>query len=291
MDHHNVFQRIAEKVPEMSKSQEKIASYILENPNTVPFFTVSKLSKKAGVSEATVVRFAVFLGYSGYPELQQDLQNSVQKQLTTTERLKMSSEVYEGKEQVIYDIFQDDIDNIKSTMEKLDIDAFSRAANLILQGEKVYISANRSAASLGVFLQYYLNIILGNTELLGSIESFSDRLYQLSEKDVVIGISFARYSVGTINMVKFAKEQGATTIVITDNLKSPLIPYADIYLTASSQMPSFLDSFAAPFSLINALLAFIGRERMQDVEDRLEKLEEVWGKFGIFYLNGKDSHK
>ncbi|MDQ0268254.1 MurR/RpiR family transcriptional regulator [Cytobacillus purgationiresistens] len=279
----NIYQRMAEKMPQMSKSQEKVASYILKNMNTVPFLTVAKLAKKAEVSEATIVRFAVFLGYSGYSELQQLMQSSVQKQLTTPERLKMSSDVYNDQVQGIYEVFQDDISNIKATMEKLDEQQFLKAANLLLKGRRIYICANRSAKAIGVFLQYYLNIILGHSEMIGSADIVSEQLYKLQEDDVVIGISFARYSMNTIELVKYAKEQGATTIAITDNLMSPLIPHSDVVLTASSQLPTFIDSFTAPFSLINALIAYLGKERMNVVEDRLGKLEELWERFDIFY--------
>ncbi|WP_339225762.1 MurR/RpiR family transcriptional regulator [Bacillus sp. PS196] len=285
MGQKNVYQLIAEKMPAMSKSQEKLAAYIINNPNTVPFYTVATLAKLTGVSEASVVRFAVFLGFSGYRELQNQMQNSVQMQLTTRDRLKMSSQVYDDSNQDIYDIFKDDIANIKSTMENLDSKAFLDAANLLINGKEVYISANRSATSLGLFLQYYLDIIIGNAQLLGPVENKPEQLYRLNEKDVVVGISFSRYSTSTVNMIAFAKERGATTIVITDNFLSPLVPHADVVLTASSQLPTFFDSFVAPLSLINTLIAFVGKKRMNDSEDRLEKLEEIWERFGTFYSN------
>ncbi|AIX08240.1 MULTISPECIES: MurR/RpiR family transcriptional regulator [Bacillus] len=285
MGQKNVYQLIAEKMPAMSKSQEKLAAYIINNPNTVPFYTVATLAKLTGVSEASVVRFAVFLGFSGYRELQNQMQNSVQMQLTTQDRLKMSSQVYDDPNQDIYDIFKDDIANIKSTMENLDSKAFLDAANLLTNGKEVYISANRSATSLGLFLQYYLDIIIGNAQLLGPVENKPEQLYRLNEKDVVVGISFSRYSTSTVNMIAFAKERGAATIVITDNFLSPLVPHADVVLTASSQLPTFFDSFVAPLSLINTLIAFVGKKRMNDSEDRLEKLEEIWKRFGTFYSN------
>lgn len=278
----NVYQNIAGQIGEMSKSHVKIATYILENQTTVPFFTVGKLAKMAGVSDATVVRFATSLGYSGYPEMQQYMQNSVKQQLTTTERLKMSQKVYNKESSGVYEVFQDDIANIKSTMEKLDEDAFHEAVKCLLQARRVYVIANRSATSLGVFLEYYLQIVLNNVELLQSLENSSEKLYNLSEKDVVIGVSFDRYTKSTIHMFSFAKEKNATTIAITDNLLSPLIPHADIPLTASSQMPSFIDSFVAPLSLINALIMFVGKEKQVDIHDRLEVLEDIWSHFDVF---------
>lgn len=284
----NVYQMIAEKMPMMSKSQKKLATYILENTNTVPFYTVATLSKRAGVSEASVVRFAVFLGFSGYRELQSEMQQSVQKQLTTRERIKISSQVYDDSDQGIYDIFKDDIANIRSTMENLDTKALLDAVDLLLKGKEIYISANRSSVSLGMFLEYYLDIILGNTHLLGPVEIKPEVLHRLNEKDVVVGISFARYSMSTVNMMSYAKELNATTIAITDNLRSPLIPHADVVLTASSQLPTFFDSYVAPLSLINTLITFVGQKRMDESEERLEKLEDIWDRFGTFYSDEKE---
>lgn len=279
----NIYKHIAEQMSSMSKSNLKIAKYILENPNTVPFLTADKLAKMTGVSHATVVRFATFLGCTGYPELQQHMQNSAQQKLTTTERLKISKEVYDDQDQGVYDIFLDDIANIKSTLERLDMQAFRRAVQSLLQAKKVYVVANRSATALGVFLQYYLQFLLEKVELIHSIETVSERLYNMNEDDVVIGISFARYTKSTIQVFSYAKERNATTIAITDNLLSPLIPYADIPLTASSQMPTFIDSFVAPLSLINALIISVGKEKEETFQDKLESLEEVWRKFDIFY--------
>lgn len=284
----NIYQMIAEKMPMMSKSQKKLATYILENTNTVPFYTVATLSKRAGVSEASVVRFAVFLGFSGYRELQSEMQQSVQKQLTTRERIKISSQVYDDSNQGIYDIFKDDIANIRSTMENLDTKALLDAVDLLLKGKEIYITANRSSVSLGMFLEYYLDIILGNTHLLGPVEIKPEELHRLNEKDVVIGISFARYSMSTVNMMSYAKELNATTIAITDNLRSPLIPHADVVLTASSQLPTFFDSYVAPLSLINTLITFVGQKRMEESEERLEKLEDIWDRFGTFYSDEKE---
>ncbi|MBR0638829.1 MurR/RpiR family transcriptional regulator [Bacillus safensis] len=281
----NVYKHIAEQMPTMSKSNLRIAKYILENPNTVPFLTGDKLAKITGVSPATIVRFSTFLGYSGYPELQQYMQSSAQQQLTTTERLKISKEVYNEQDQSVYDIFLDDISNIRSTLDKLDIEAFKNAVESLIKAKRVYIVANRSATALGVFLQYYLQLLLEQVELIHSIENVSERIFDLNEDDVVIGISFARYTKSTLKVLSYAKEKEATTVAITDNLLSPLIPYADIPLTASSQMPTFIDSFVAPLSLINALIVTVGKEKEENFQDKLESLEEIWDKFNIFHKN------
>ncbi|MGM9923863.1 MAG: MurR/RpiR family transcriptional regulator [Bacillus sp. (in: firmicutes)] len=279
----NIHKLIAGKMEAMSKSQLKIATYILEHPNTIPFLTVGKLARITGVSDATVVRFALFLGYSGYPELQEKLQQSIQRQLTTTERLKMSDEIYPDADQEVYDIFRDDMENIKSTLESLDLQAFHKAVKVLSEANTVYIVANRSALSLGIFMQYYLRFLIDRTELIHSTELASEQMYALGEQDVVIGISFFRYTKSTVDVFSYAKKKNATTLAITDHLLSPLIQHADLSLTASSHLPAFIDSFVAPLSLINALLVAVAREKKENINEKLKGFEEMWENFDVFH--------
>lgn len=283
MSEENVFKKITSAKPNMSKSQLIIANYILNNPNSVPFLTVGKLSKIVKVSEATIVRFATFLGYKGYNDFQQQLIQSVEKQLNTVERLQMSRTVYSEAEKAIYDIFEDDIANIQATMKQLNIADFKQAANYILKANKIYIVANRSAVSLGTFLQYYLDIMLGNSELIHTTAAALDRIHHVEENDVVIGISFARYTKSTLDIISYAMERKATIIAITDHLTSPITAYADISLFSSSKMPSFIDSFTAPLSLINALIAYIGNQEEIQIDHRLETLENLWNRYDVFH--------
>jgi len=282
---NEVFKRINRKRPKMSKSQIKIANYILENPHSVPFLTGNKLAKAIGVSEATVVRFATFLEYSGYNDLQSALVKTAERQLNTVERLQMSRTVYDETEKTIYDIFDDDINNIKSTIQTLNIDDFKRAADYILKANRIYIIANRSAVSLGTFLQYYLDIILGNSELIHTTAAAFDRIYNVNKNDVVIGISFARYTKSTIDIASFAYEKQAKIIALTDQFTSPITAYADVALYSKSQMPTFIDSFTAPISLINALIAYIGNAKHININERLEQLEQLWDRYHVFHNN------
>ncbi len=270
------------KMGQMSASQLKIAEYILENPNRIPFLTVKKLSQLAGVSEATVVRFASFLGYTGFSEFQQAVQATVQKQLTAPERLSISSEVYNQWEKGIRDIFEDDMNNLRLTIEQLDMEQFSEAVNRLCAARKIFVAANQSAASLGIFLCYYLNILLGNCVLLSSASILSDQLLDVGGEDVVVGISFYRYSSATLETMQYAKAHGAAAIAITDGLISPLGDYANITLFAQSKMPSFIDSFVAPLSLINALITYIGLKFKDKTASRMNDWEQLSDNFDLF---------
>src|SRR5690625_563331 len=283
MKQKRFYNLINEKRPEMSKSQHIIADYILENPHSIPFLTEAKLAELTGVSEATIVRFATFLGFKGYNEMQQQLAQTVERRLNTVERLAMSRSEYTETEKVIYDHFNEDIKNIQSTMEQLNIDDFERAAQYILDAKRIYIIANRSAFSLGTFLQYYFNIIFDKSELIHTTESAFDHIHDVNEDDVVVGISYARYTKSTLDVVNYAKDKGAKIIALTDNFTSPITAYANISLFASSNMKSFLDSFVAPLSVINTLIAYIGNKQQEETEKRLESFEKLWDRYDVFY--------
>jgi DNA-binding MurR/RpiR family transcriptional regulator len=278
-----VYQNITNKLPEMSKSQRKIAKYVLGNTESVPFFTVGQLAKMAGVSEATVVRFSTFLGYSGYPEWQRAMQDSVKRQLTTVERLKITEDIYDSEDKAVYEMFQAEINRIQKMADQFDITAFHQAVEAIIHAKRIFIVANRSAVSLGSFLEFYLDLLFENTELIRNPNGISEKLFRITEEDIVIGLSFARYTKNTIDAVSFAKDRGANVIAITDTRLSPLIPYANIVLCSPSEMPSYIDSFVAPLSLLNALLTAVGRKKRKEIEKHLTDLEAVWERFQIFH--------
>lgn len=266
----------------MSKSQHKIADYILDNTHSAAFLTGAKLALAVGVSEATIVRFANFIGFSGYNDFQNTLARSVEKQLTTVDRLKMSKSVHSKSERSIYDIFEGDMQNIKDTMNNLNHSDIKNAAEKIVKAKRVYIVANRSAVSLGILLQYYLNLLFGKSELIHTTAAAFDQIHNVNEDDVVIGISYARYTKSTLDVVSYAHEKKATIIALTDEYTSPITAYADIALFASSSNTSFMNSFVAPISVINVLVTYTSNHDSINIDERLEDFENLWDRYNIF---------
>jgi DNA-binding MurR/RpiR family transcriptional regulator len=272
-----------EKMNEMSKSQKKIARYLIAHPDAAPFLTASKLAKTVSVGEATIVRFAVFLGYQGYPDMQRHLQEALKRQWTTVERLQMTSAEDEEEENVAKEVLHDDIANIQATMQQLDSEQFSRAVQAIIEAENIYIIAYRSAASIGSFLEFYLDLVLQNTELIRQADGISEHLLGITERDLVIGVGFTRYTKRTVEVMKYAQEKGAVTMCLTDHMLSPLVPFSSIRLTAASDINSFINSFTAPFSVVNALITAVTRTDQAKVKKRLGELEELWDSFDVFH--------
>lgn len=278
----DLINQIQKKFPKLSKGQKLIAQYIIENYDKAAFMTASKLANKVGVSESTVVRFANALGFEGYPQLQKGLEEIIKTKLTTVQRVEMASE-YSNEGAILKKVLKSDMDNIRTTLEKIDYDVFQQVVDKICSAEKIYIVGLRSSTALADYFGFYLNLILDNVKIVSyGISNIFEQILRISERDLVIGIGFPRYSIQTVDALTYAKEQGATIVGITDSLLSPLASIADYPLTAKSNMASFVDSLVAPLSLINALIVAVGMREKDEITEYFNKLEGIWEKYNVY---------
>ncbi|WP_280769322.1 MurR/RpiR family transcriptional regulator [Salipaludibacillus daqingensis] len=279
----DVYQRMIQGREKMSKSHKKIANYLIEHHETAPFLTASKLAKYVKVGEATVIRFAFFLNYKGYPDLQRHLQEALQRKMTSAEVLARTTDDDNYTENVVTEVLQDDIQNLKQTLNQVDPAIFEKVVNEMIEAKRIYIVAYRSATSIGGFLEFYLDLVLQNTEMIHQADGVSEHLLDISKDDLVIGLGFSRYTRRTVEVLKYVKQRDAKTVVITDHLLSPLVPYADYKLVATTEINSFIDSFSAPMSIASALITALTRAEHKKVEKRLKELEGLWETFDVFY--------
>ena len=279
----SVYEKMAKQRDEMSKSQQKITRFILENRLRASFLNVQQMAATTGVSEASVIRFANYLGYKGYPQLQKDLQEEATNEFSITERLAVSAQAYDEKEAGILAFFEEEKLRIQRTMENFDPHKFLKVVDEILAARQVFIVCGRSATSVGTFFQYYLNIILGNVTLIDCYNGKEEALCDIDKSDIVIGITVKRYTRQTCELVAYAHEKGATTVAITDSFMSPLIKDSTYYFLAETGMPTYIDSFIAPLAIINAFLTYIGKAKGSELEKRFASLESLWEKFDVFY--------
>lgn len=272
----------------LSKGHRRISNYVEEHYDKAVFMTASVLGEHVGVSESTVVRFAMALGYDGYPEMQRALQEQVRHRLTSAQRFEMSSDI--EKKEVLSKVLKADMHNIRMTIDEINTEDFSKAVESILPARTIYVLGLRSAAPLSQFLGYYLHFMFDDVRVvaIGSTDVF-ESIARIKENDVLIGISFPRYSSRTIEAMRFARQNGATVIGISDGSMSPLNEYSDVCLCAHTDMASFVDSLVAPLSVINALLIALALEKKDELSSNFERLEEIWGAHRVYA--GKDSTK
>ena len=279
----DILAAIQENVHTFSKGQRKIASFILESYDKAAFMTASRLGKKVGVSESTVVRFAFELGYDGYPDMQRSLQKMIRNRLTTVQRIEVTNDRL-GDQDLLSMVLQSDIEKIRQTLEELDRDSFYSAVDAIVAARKIYIIGVRSSASIASFLHFYFNLIFDNVVQVSAntASEIFESLLRVGEGDVVIGVSFPRYSSRTVQAMSFARDRGATTVAITDGEASPLAPISRYSLMARSDMASFVDSLVAPLSLVNALLVAVSQRKNDDLSRTFQTLEDIWDEYGVY---------
>lgn len=279
---------IQENMSTFSKGQKRIANFILESYDKAAFMTASKLGKRVNVSESTVVRFAAELGYDGYPAMQKSLQKMIRNRLTYIQRIEVTNSRF-GDQDVLTSVLQSDIEKIRLTLEEIDREVFGQAVDTIVGARKIYIIGVRSSASIANFLGFYFNLIFDNVIMVSANTSSEvfESLLHLGKGDVIIGVSFPRYSSRTVQAMNFGRDRGAATIAITDSEASPLASVSDCTLKARSDMASFVDSLVAPLSLVNALLVAVSRKKNDDISYNFQMLEEIWDKYGV-YEKGQD---
>ncbi len=281
-DKKDLILQIQKSFSKLSKGQKLIAQFIIDNYDKAAFMTASKLGTRVGVSESTVVRFANALGFEGYPELQKALQEIIKTKLTTVQRVEMASE-YSNEGAILKKVLKSDMENIRSTLENIDPELFQAVVDKIFSANKIYIVGLRSSTALAEYLGFYLNLILDNVKIVGyGISDVFEQMLRVSKDDLVIGISFPRYSNRTIEILTYAKEEGVPIVSITDSLLSPVANLSDHCLTAKSNMVSFVDSLVAPLSLINALIVAVGMREKDEIREYFNKLENIWDKYNIY---------
>ena len=281
-------------MPTLSKGQKQIAQYIQNHYDRAAYMTAAQLGEEVGISESTVVRFAAKLGFDGYPAMARAMQELVPTRLTAAQRLEISEARFRDGD-ILDSILNSDAEKIRYTAEHIDREAFGRAADAILHARRIYIIGMRSSAPLAEFLEFYLKYMFEDVRFVRTTSGSEvfERLMRMDERDVLLAVSFPRYSSRIVNAVKYAEQMNAKVIALTNSPDSPIADGAYAVLTARSDMVSFIDSLVAPLAIIDALLATLAKEKQKELSETLTKLESVWDMFDVYDKNissqmGKD---
>ncbi|ADU51404.1 transcriptional regulator, RpiR family [Thermaerobacter marianensis DSM 12885] len=284
-------ERLRKRAGRLSRAQRQLAEFILHNEPRAAFMTAARLGAAVGVSESTVVRFAIALGYSGYPELQRDLQDQLRARLSAADRLVLAEERGERAETILDTVLRTDMDNIRATLTSLPRDRFADAVAALQRARAIYVVGHRSAAALAHYLGYYLQLMLRNARTLTQSGTVLEELMAAGPEDVVVAITFPRYARATAEAFQLAARRGARTILITDSVVSPLVEDASIVLPAKSESPSFADSLVAPLSLVNALITAVALAQPDKVRAALRELEDIWDRQGTYLKEERRSER
>ncbi len=280
---NDLIEKMESSMKGLSKSHKLIAKFIIDNYAQAAYMTASELGNAVGISESTVVRFANEMGCEGYPEFQAQIRENVRTRLTSIERVDAANEMLCEKDALDL-ILTADAERIRSTLHSIDRDAFEKANEMVMNAENIYILGMRASAVLAEYMRYYFSFLFDNVKHIrpaGGSEIF-ENLLNITDKDVFISISFPRYSTGIVNATEYASKMGAKVIALTDSRSSPILHYADVALLAKGEMASFADSLVAPMSVINAMIAYLGNRKKDELKKTLGKLEDVWRDYNVY---------
>lgn len=280
---NDLLRQMEEGMASFSKGQRRIATYIMEHYEKAAYMTAAKLGEAVNVSESTVVRFATELGFEGYPEFQRAMQGIIRNRLTAFQRIEVTNHLI-GDGDVVDKILTSDADKIKHTAEELDRDAFDRAVEALLGARQIYIMGVRSSSHLAGFLDSGLRRMFDNVKVIQSTAGSEvfEQMINIGKEDVLVAISFPRYSRRVVTAVEVAHNAGANVISLTDSHHSPIAPHADQLLTGHTDMASFVDSLVAPLSIINALIVALSLKKQNDLTERLHRLEQIWQEYEVY---------
>jgi len=274
---------IESKYKKFSKGQRQIANFIVQNYDKAAFMNAAKLGRTVGVSESTIVRFASMLGYDGYPGMRKALQGMTRNRLTSVQRIEVARDTMDSRD-ILQSVLTSDVDKIRQTLEEVDKIQFEAAVKSLLGAKRIFVLGLRAAATLSGFMGFYLSLTTENVRTVGDTYANEaiEQIVNIGAGDVLFAISFPRYSRRTVRALSYARDQGATTIALTDSAVSPIAPLADIRLFAKSDMVSYLDSLVAPLSVINAILVAMAHQAEEKVSENLTRLERMWTEYDVF---------
>jgi DNA-binding MurR/RpiR family transcriptional regulator len=280
--HEDTLIDIEMKYQSLSKGHKRLADFILSNYDKVIFMTVHELSVAVGTSESTVVRFAHSLGHAGFPSFQKHLQNAIKTKLTTLQRLEHTQEIV-GEKNVIKEIMRQDILNIQKTINNLSSESMKSIAQSILAANNVFIVGFRSSKVLAEYLAFYLKFMHPNVKLVpvGANDVYEE-IINANSHDLVIAISFPRYSKLTIDLVDILKKRKVGVIGLTDSYQSPLAHRVSRIITAEFNFETFVDSLTAPMSLVNALIIAVSQFCEEDLQKKFDLLEDIWSENKVY---------
>lgn len=281
----DIFNYIKDRMPKMSKGHRAIAEYIFEHYEQAVFMTAAQISAEVGVSESTVVRFAVNLGFDGFPNFQKHLAVWMKDQFSSVSKVG-AKYGQSSQSEIVRSVLNSDIERIQDTIGSLDGESFEVAVDILLHARTVYVIGLRSCEPLAEFFGFYLQMIRGNVVILKSTSATEvfEQMIRIGDQDAIVGISFPRYSMRTLKAMQFASDRNARVIAVTDSLHSPMNLYSSCNLIARSDSISIVDSLVAPLSLLNALVVAMCIKRPNDIRKNLKDLEYAWSNYQV-YLN------
>jgi DNA-binding MurR/RpiR family transcriptional regulator len=277
-----LLRRLQDAAGDFSRSQRELARYISTNYQSAAFATVSQFAAQTGVSEATIVRFARALGFTGYPALQQEIRRLVRADLRGDERFRLGRATGAAKQTPVDVIADKERENIATLCQSHDQQTFGRALQMLRTASEVVVAGTRATAPLASHFWFALGKLGIPAARATTISSETyDRISRLDRRACVMVIGFPRYLREQVNLLEYAKHRRLATLTVTDSAFSPLQGRVSLYAPAESA--SFVAFHGAPLVLLNALIHALGVADEKNTLAALTRFEAVAESQGYFF--------
>jgi DNA-binding MurR/RpiR family transcriptional regulator len=273
-----VAERITESGTNLTPAERRVADVVLQRPQLVAFGTVAELASEAGSGAATVVRLAAKLGFDGFTSLQDAVQAELAHRLRpAAERIRQPV-----APDVVGRTMATELDNVQSTLEQADREAFGRAvAALSSRTARVAVLSGEASAGIAHQAVGELSLLREGVELVVGTEVAVVRAIALLEPgDACLVIDLRRYDRWVLEAARLAGERGVTLIALTDSALSPLALEADASFTVVAASAGPFDSHVATLALLNAMVAAVADRLRTSATDRLDRIEAAWRSAG-----------
>lgn len=273
---------VKEKYMHLSPGQKKVAEYILQNIEKASYDTLAKIAKETSVSETTVIRLSYALGLNSFSEMQKCIQEQIldmnnQSSIVDNPQVTNESDWY-------VNIIEQDIRILKRTLKQLDKEQLDQIINEFIQADKVVIIGTRTSYSAAHWFATTLGFLRENVRLVERVEDSFDPLLSITNKSLVVAISFQRYAKETFHFAKEAKERGASVVSVTDNKLSPIGQISDfVLITNTNRDETGFNSVSTVISLLNLIIVGIGKKDHKRINARIQKFEELYSNHDILF--------
>ncbi|MDH4265653.1 MAG: MurR/RpiR family transcriptional regulator [Deltaproteobacteria bacterium] len=266
--------------PSLSKQQKKVADFFLTQGAEAAFLSVAELAHQVRTSQATVVRFSRVIGFKGYPDLQRELQNWIRQKISPS-RVLQNLMIKAPEENVYRRIFQIDRQNLDETEEANPQEKLDRAVREIIQAKRIGFIGFRTSQAMAYLLYFFIGRVRKNCELLDDGGNLTNQLMYYGAKDLLLAISFPRYSRLTLEILKYGKKMGCKIIVITDNPVSPVGQMADVILLSERKSATYFNSLASAVTLVNCLVAGVSLKSKHSLKtlESFDQIDKGWNHF------------
>ena len=276
LQEHPLLKKITESHPSLTPKGRILSDFILSNPRKVVFMTTKELAQACEVSEATVVRFVVQVGFDGYSNFQQALRDLVDTEMTLVDRVDLTDMGQPGADRFRHEVFKE-IDNLKQMYRSMDIETVRAVASTIHESANVFVVGSRLSYTLAYYLGWQLTKIRQNIQILKGSDSVSiDRLAIAAAESLVVLIATSRYPNELIRIAKHVRRMGHTLIVISDSSLCPVNGFARHALVAPSKHIPIFGSTASLTCLLNFVVLELSGRYGDELKAHQEKLEQSY---------------